>query len=84
VAASGSEAVRLTAGARTLLPRAFELDAAPEFERFILVTGEKPFAASVALDAARALAVRGAAARTDPLALPAGLAQTSFLLVKGP
>lgn len=75
------DAVRLVADARTLLPHAYELDAAPDFERFFLVTSEKPFVVSVALEAARKLAADGAA-RTGPLPLPATFAQTSFLLIK--
>ncbi|MBX7101439.1 MAG: hypothetical protein K1X89_27235 [Myxococcaceae bacterium] len=60
------------------LPRAFALDDAPGFERFFLVTGDRPFDADVALRAARALrdAERG---RLD---LPAGLSQQSLLLRK--
>lgn len=76
------EAVRLVADARTLLPHAYELDAAPKFERFFLVTSREPFVASVALEAARKLSARGEQARTEPLPLPRSFAQTSLLLLK--
>jgi len=76
------EAARLTRDARTELPHAYELDAAPGFERFFLVTSDSPFRASAALEAARKLAARGDAARTEPLALPKGFEQRSFLLLK--
>jgi hypothetical protein len=79
---AGSAAAGLTPQARTLLPHAYELDAAPKFERFFLVTSGKPFAATVAVDAARQLARRGEQARTEPLQLPREYAQTSFLVIK--
>jgi hypothetical protein len=78
----GVNAARLTADARTLLSRAYELDAAPKFERFFLVSSDDPFVASVALEAARKLAATGDGARTEPLPLPASFAQASFLLLK--
>jgi len=76
------EAARLVRDTRTELPHAYELDAAPEFERFFLITSDSPFRASIALDAARKLAARGNAARTEPLALPKDFEQSSFVLVK--
>jgi hypothetical protein len=78
------EAVRLVPDARTPLPNAYGLDAAPHFERFFLVTSPSPFRASVAVEAARKLAARGDAARTDPLTLPVKFEQSSFLLLKTP
>jgi hypothetical protein len=76
------EAARLVRDARTELPHAYELDAAPGFERFFLVASDSPFRASAALEAAHKLAARGDAARTEPLALPKGFEQSSFLLLK--
>jgi hypothetical protein len=64
------------------LPSAYELDDAPAFERFVLVTAAQPFAISVALDAATALAQRGLAARSQPLPLAASFRQTSVSLHK--
>ena len=76
------EAARLTRDARTELPHAYQLDAAPGFERFFLVTSDSPFRASAALEAARKLAARGNAARSEPLALPKGFEQSTFLVLK--
>src|SRR5262249_2368904 len=76
------EASRLVRDARTPLDHSYELDAAPGFERFFLITSDSPFRASVALEAARKLAARGNAARTEPLVLPKGFEQSSFLLLK--
>jgi hypothetical protein len=76
------EAARLVRDARTQLPHAYELDAAPGFERFFLITNDSPFRASIPLEAARKLAARGDAARTEPLALPKRFEQSSFLLLK--
>jgi hypothetical protein len=64
------------------LPSAYELDDAPAFERFILITSSQSFAIEAVLDAARALAARGAAAETAALALGPTYRQTSILLHK--
>jgi len=64
------------------LPRAFELDEAPGFERFFLVVSSAPFEAQPVIAAAQALARDSAAARTQPLALPPGLSQSAVLLDK--
>jgi hypothetical protein len=66
---------------RTVLPRSYELDDAPRFERFFLVTGSSPFRLADIQAAVRALVARPAA-DTSALALPRGLAQASFLLRK--
>jgi hypothetical protein len=76
----GSTALR--AEGETPLPEAYELDAAPGFERFFLVTGPGPVDVGAVLEAARRLAADPARAREAALELPAGLAQTSVLLVK--
>lgn len=64
------------------LPQSFELDDAPGFERFFLVTG-KNLSADQTMDAARSLAVRPDA-DTAPLSLPSGLIQQSVRLDKVP
>jgi hypothetical protein len=64
------------------LPSAYELDDAPGFERFLLITATQPFPVSAALDAARSLAGQGASARTAPLPLSPAFHQTSVLLQK--
>lgn len=66
------------------LPQSYELDAAPAFERFVLVSADDPNAAidpTQVMAAARALAALPTAA-SDPLALPAGWRQSSFLVRK--
>jgi anti-sigma factor RsiW len=77
----GSLSAALSPSGTHPLPRAYELDDAPDFERFFLVTSEAPFALEPVLAAARALAGRPEA-RSAPLALPEGLTQVSFTLEK--
>ena len=60
--ATGTAAVALRPGGQVLLDAAYELDNAPRWERFCLVTSERPFDLGVVLDAAR-LAARGDEAR---------------------
>ena len=67
---------------RTVLPNSFQLDDAPEFERFFFVTADEPVSVDKVLDAARSLARRPADARIGTLALPPRLEQSSLLLRK--
>ena len=64
-----------------LLDQAYELDDAPQWERFYFVTGDTSFAVAPIVDAARAAA---AAHRSPPaaLALPPGLEQCTFSVQK--
>jgi hypothetical protein len=78
---AGPTAARLSAKGEVKLPSAYELDDAPAFERFVLVTSEAPFAMAPVLEAARALAARPDAHARD-LALPPSLRQTSLTLEK--
>jgi hypothetical protein len=64
------------------LPSAYELDDAPNFERFVLVTSHEPFAVALALDAARTLARQGRLAEHAPLALGPDYFQTSVVVHK--
>jgi hypothetical protein len=75
-------APRLSAKGEVKLPSAYELDDAPAFERFFLITSESPFAMSPVLDAARALAARPADARQQKLSLSASLEQDALTLTK--
>jgi hypothetical protein len=75
-------APRLSAKGEVKLPSAYELDDAPAFERFFLITSDSPFAMSPVLDAARALAARPADARLQKLPLPASLEQDALTLAK--
>ncbi|MBZ4333986.1 ActD-like protein [Corallococcus interemptor] len=79
--ALGDTSAPLERGGSHLLPRAYELDDAPGFERFFLVTSDAAFDLEGVMAAARVLAA-SPEARTAPLTLPAGLGQTSFLLEK--
>ncbi|MDC0712406.1 ActD-like protein [Stigmatella sp. ncwal1] len=63
------------------LSRAYELDDAPAFERFIFVASDSPFPLEGILVSARELAASNEA-RTAPLPLPAGFRQVSFTLEK--
>lgn len=58
------------------IPQAFELDEAPGFERFFLVTADQPLPVPEILKAAEG------ASRTGNLSLPASMAQRSLLLDK--
>ena len=80
--ASDASSGRLNAQGEVRLPSAYELDDAPAFERFFLVTADSPFSLASVLDAARALAARPQAARTQALALPPTLHQASLTLAK--
>ncbi len=72
----------LRPGGRTLLPRSFELDEAPRFERFFFVYADAPLPVDAVLAGARALAASGERAMTAPLDLPRGCGQVSLLLRK--
>jgi hypothetical protein len=63
------------------LPHAYELDDAPAFERFFLVTAHRPIDVGAVVRAAEALAA-GTAPEQAALALPADHAQVDFLLRK--
>jgi hypothetical protein len=62
------------------LPESFELDDAPAFERFVLLTSDTPLDVGQALEAARALAADKR--RDGALTLPAGVSQTSRVIEK--
>ena len=80
--AGAALAPRLSPKGEVKLPSAYELDDAPSFERFFLVSSEAPFPLAAVLDAARALAARPADARVRKLPLPASLAQDALTLEK--
>jgi len=65
-----------------LLPTAYELDDAPRFERFVLITADAPIDLDLVMRRAHALAQNSAQAATGVLALPDHYAQRSFLLSK--
>jgi len=79
----GQEAVALKNGPTVLLDQAYELDDAPRWERFYLVTGDAPFSLAPVLEAAREAATSAASASPAALRLPPRLDQAVFSLEKG-
>jgi hypothetical protein len=75
-------APRLQPSGEIRVPAAYQLDDAPGFERFVLITAPQPFDVRVALDAARALAAQGGRATSAPLPLAPSFHQTSILIRK--
>ena len=65
----------------TALPRSYELDAAPRFERFFFITGDQPIDVQQGLASLRELARRNDS-DTAALELPARLSQWSLRLRK--
>jgi anti-sigma factor RsiW len=80
---SGTQAEPLQTGATVPLPAAYELDDAPGFERFYLVTADSPFPVVIVEDAVR-LHHRGGTLGSGHLDLPATMDQFTFVLQKEP
>lgn len=74
---AGYEAATLSPRGRTPLPTSYELDDAPEFERFYLITSKKPFGLRKILSSAEALRNDG-----QKLSLADGLRQHIFTVRK--
>lgn len=72
----------LAPSGRHVLDRAYELDAAPAFERFFLVAAKHPIDVESVIDAARALARDPLRAKRELLALPSDYVQATFELDK--
>ena len=79
---AAGRAVALRGGATVLLDSAYELDDAPLWERFYLVTAAEAFETTPVVEAARRSARDGGAV-APRLDLPAGLEQSAFVLEKG-
>jgi hypothetical protein len=79
--AEGAGAAPLETGHEVLLPASYRLDAAPAFERFLLVTSPAPFRVDEVLAAAGALAGR-ADAGSAPVMLGRGFAVASTVVAK--
>ena len=75
-------ATALVPSGEVRLDHAYELDDAPGFERFFLVTGADALDVNAILDAAEDLAADADRARDGALALAEGLEQRSVLLLK--
>jgi len=78
----GPRSAALKGDHETPLSESYRLDAAPGFERFVLVTSATPFDVSVVESAARALIATPNRAKDAELTLPGGLRQVSFTLNK--
>lgn len=78
--AEESDTTRLQKGL-VRLDYAYELDDAPDFERFFFVTSSEPVPPRAVLDATETLG-RGPSPRTAQLTLPEGWTQVSFVLEK--
>jgi len=65
-----------------LLPFAYTLDDAPDFERFFFVVSGRPFSVERVLEAAEELAEKPETAKSQSLSLPRRLEQSSILLLK--
>lgn len=77
---NGSTALRQEG--ETPLPHAFEIDDAPEFERFFLVTGSSAIDVGVVVAAAQGIAQNPRTASSALLVLPDSLAQHSVIVHK--
>ncbi|MCU0613170.1 MAG: hypothetical protein MUE60_15460 [Candidatus Eisenbacteria bacterium] len=66
----------------TPIPHAYEIDDAPEFERFILVTASSPIDVAAVVGATEALAGDPIGCRSASLALPDSLEQWAVLVQK--
>jgi hypothetical protein len=80
--ADAEQAVSLEPGQLVLLDRAFELDDAPQVERFYLITAPAPFDLAVVLDAVRAASADIGRGVSHPLALPERFTHVVFSLRK--
>lgn len=76
-------AAELDQNGAILLPYAYELDDAPDFERFFFITGGSGFDIDEVLDAAYELASEGRSSRRGFLDIPDSYYQTTILLRKG-
>jgi hypothetical protein len=79
---SGQSAAALEAGGTVLLDFSYELDDAPRWERFYLVTADEPFEVEPVRRAALEVAGAGSERAPPPLPLGDGLEQSVFSLTK--
>lgn len=73
----------LDQGTRTLLSSSYELDDAPDFERFFFITSKSGIDVRAILESAKALANDPKTAATAELDLPSSISQYSLVLKKG-
>ncbi len=79
---SGARAESLELGGTVLLDFSYELDDAPRWERFYLVTGNEPFELEPVRQAARRVATAGSEKAPPALELGRSLEQSVFSLTK--
>lgn len=80
---AGHRAEALHLNKKALLPLAIELDDAPEFERFFLITAAAPFSIEDILEKAKALTRNPGRVKHGELDLPESMKQYSILILKG-
>ena len=80
---SRTESTLLQSKDRVLLKSAYELDDAPEFERFFFITAQTKISVKSILDEANSLALNPGKAKTDKLELPEAFGQFTTLIIKG-
>jgi hypothetical protein len=80
---SKGDSTRLELSKQSLLPSAFELDDAPEFERFFFLTSDSPIDVGGVLQEAQDLAKNLEQVRQNNLDLPESFHQYSVLILKG-
>jgi hypothetical protein len=79
---NGDRAAPLKRETTVLLDSAYELDEAPQWERFYFVTGDTPFPITPVEDAVRRAAANEARGSRAALALADGLEQSTFAIQK--
>jgi hypothetical protein len=79
---NGDRAAALKRESTVLLDSAYELDEAPQWERFYFVTGDTPFSITPVEDAVRRAAANDRRGTPAALALPDGLEQSTFSIQK--
>jgi hypothetical protein len=78
----GAQSAELDRSGVATLAKAYRLDDAPRFERFIFITSDQPFAVDPILETARKTAADGGDMEAVPLPLPDSLNQSTFVLAK--
>jgi hypothetical protein len=79
---TGGRAAALLREPTVLLDHAYELDDAPQWERFYFITADAPFDVAPMMDAARHAATRGRGTPPGAIPVPSGFEQATFSLQK--
>jgi hypothetical protein len=78
----GHAPAKLELNRKVLLPRAYQLDDAPGFERFFYLSSKNPVNVGAVMEAARSLARDPARSRIDPIRTDGGIQQVSIIINK--